>query len=55
MLVAMLRLSGGILIVLGIDLHAGIPLLWTVVEGPSIAALGVVTAVLNRRECPSLR
>jgi hypothetical protein len=33
---------------LAIDLHAGMPPLWTAAEGPSIAAIGVVIAVLLR-------
>jgi hypothetical protein len=33
---------------LAIDLHAGMPPLWTAVEGPSIAAIGAVIAVLLR-------
>ena len=37
------------LIVLAIDLDAGMPTWWTVVEGPPIALLGVLMAVLARR------
>ena len=36
------------LIVLAIDIHAGMPLAWTVVEGPSIVLFGIVLALLNR-------
>ncbi len=38
------------LILLGIDLHAGMPLLWTALEGPSIAAFWLLIGVLNRRQ-----
>jgi hypothetical protein len=31
-----------------IDLRAGLPAVWTLLEGPPIASLGVVLAVLNR-------
>ena len=34
-------------IMLGIDLYAGMPLWWTLGEGPPIAALGVVIGWLN--------
>ena len=43
------------LIMFAIDLHAGMPLLWTAVEGPSIAGLGIVIGVLNRRQPTSVR
>jgi hypothetical protein len=36
------------LTVLGIDFHAGLPLWWTLGEGPPIAAFGIAIAVLNR-------
>jgi hypothetical protein len=36
------------LIVLAIDIHAGLPLAWTVVEGPPIFLFGIVLALLNR-------
>jgi hypothetical protein len=36
------------LIVLGIDLYAGLPMMWTLLEGPPIAAFGVAIAALNR-------
>lgn len=38
------------LIVLAIDLRAGMPALWTAWEGPSVAAFGIVIAILNRRQ-----
>jgi hypothetical protein len=37
-------------IITAIDLHAGMPTLWTILEGPPIAALGVVLAILNYRQ-----
>lgn len=36
------------LIVLAIDLHAGLPLVWTLLEGPPIIAFGIAIALLNR-------
>ena len=39
---------------LAIDLHAGMPALWTLVEGPGIAALGVILAWLLRSVPPSV-
>ena len=36
------------LMLLAIDLHAGMPLFWTAAEGPSIAGFGLVVALLNR-------
>ncbi len=35
-------------IVLGIDVHAGMPTLWTWFEGPPIALFGIIVARLNR-------
>ena len=34
---------------IAIDLHAGMPAIWTAIEGPSIMAMGVVIAALARR------
>ena len=36
------------LMMLAIDLKAGLPAMWTLLEGPPIASLGVVMAMLNR-------
>jgi len=33
----------------GIDLHAGMPAVWTAIEGPSIIAMGVAIAALATR------
>lgn len=33
---------------IAIDLHAGLPMWWTLVEGPSVIAVGLLLAVLNR-------
>jgi hypothetical protein len=38
------------IIITAIDLHAGMPMLWTMGEGPPIAALGIVLAILNHRQ-----
>ena len=35
------------LIVIAIDVHAGMPAFWTLGEGPPIIALGIVIAILN--------
>ena len=37
------------IIMVAIDLHAGMPLVWTFVEGPPISALGAVLLILNRQ------
>ena len=36
------------LVVLGIDLYAGLPTMWTLLEGPPITAFGIAIALLNR-------
>lgn len=36
------------LIVLAIDLYAGLPMMWTLLEGPPITAFGIAIALLNR-------
>ncbi len=36
------------LIVLGIDVHAGMPAVWTLLEGPPIVMMGIAIALLNR-------
>ena len=38
---------------LAVDLHAGMPRLWTYLEGPGVAALGVILAALLRSIPPS--
>ena len=38
------------IIILAIDLHAGMPPLWTMLEGPPISVLGAVLVTLNRSE-----
>lgn len=38
------------IIIIAIDLHAGMPMFWTVAEGPPIMALGVALAVLNSKQ-----
>ena len=53
--IAALNVTFGLMIV-AIDLHAGMPLFWTLWEGPSIIAFGVVLAVLMRSvPAPRLR
>ncbi len=34
-------------VMIGIDLHSGMPLWWTLAEGPPIAAMGIAIALLN--------
>ena len=43
---AVMNLLFGIIMV-AIDLHAGMPLVWTLIEGPPISVLGLVLGVLN--------
>ena len=43
---AAMNITFGLMMV-AIDLRAGLPVLWTLLEGPPIASLGVVMAVLN--------
>ena len=45
--VAVMNIVFGAL-VFAIDLHAGLPLAWTLLEGPPIAFFGVAVAFLNR-------
>ncbi len=37
-------------VMLGIDLAVGMPLLWTLGEGPAFAATGAIVLVIQRRE-----
>ena len=41
--------------VFGIALHAGLPVWWTVLEGPPAVIIGIVVTVLNRSMRPQLR
>lgn len=36
------------LIILAVDLHAGMPAVWTIGEGPPIVGFGIVLGLLNR-------
>jgi hypothetical protein len=45
--IAVLNVLFGLLVV-GIDVHAGLPAWWTLLEGPPIVMLGIAIAVLNR-------
>jgi hypothetical protein len=45
--VAVLNVVFGLMLI-GIDLHAGMPMWWTAGEGPPIIAFGIVVALLNR-------
>jgi hypothetical protein len=36
------------LLMVGIDLHAGLPMHWTLMEGPPIAVFGVIVLYLSR-------
>ncbi len=44
--VAAMNVLFGVIMV-AVDLHAGMPLLWTLAEGPPIAMMGVALGVLN--------
>ena len=52
--VAVLNVVFG-LILLAIDVHAGMPLVWTLFEGPSIIVFGVIVGLLNRSLGPFSR
>jgi hypothetical protein len=45
--IAILNIAFGVMLVV-IDLHAGMPMLWTLFEGPSIIVFGILIAWLNR-------
>jgi hypothetical protein len=45
--VAILNIVFGVMLVV-IDLHAGMPMSWTLFEGPSLVVFGIVIAWLNR-------
>ncbi len=45
--VAVMNICLGVMLVL-IDLHAGMPIHWTIGEGPPIIAMGMAVAFLNR-------
>jgi hypothetical protein len=45
--IAILNVAFGVMLVV-IDLHAGMPMLWTLFEGPSIIVFGILIAWLNR-------
>jgi hypothetical protein len=47
--VAILNIVFGVMLV-GIDLHAGLPMFWTLFEGPSLIVFGIVIAWLNRHQ-----
>jgi hypothetical protein len=44
---AFMNLAFGVLLI-AIDASAGLPLLWTLAEGPSLIVVGLLLAVLNR-------
>lgn len=46
-LAAMNMLFG--VVILGIDIHAGLPASWTLLEGPPVTAFGIVLGLLNRQ------
>jgi hypothetical protein len=46
-LAVMNTLFGAIIVV--IDIHAGLPAVWTVLEGPPVIAFGIVIGLLNRQ------
>jgi len=36
------------LMLIAIDVHAGLPVLWTLAEGPSLIVIGLLMGILNR-------
>ena len=40
--------------ILGIDLHAGLPIWWTVLEGPPVVIIGIIVTALTRSLRPQL-
>jgi hypothetical protein len=46
-LAAMNTLFGAM--ILAIDIHAGLPAMWTLLEGPPVIAFGMIIGLLNRR------
>jgi hypothetical protein len=50
--VAVMNVMLGIMLI-AIDIHAGMPLVWTVSEGPPMIAFGVVISLLNRSWPPA--
>ncbi len=52
--IAILNMTFGVML-LAIDAHAGLPLWWTLGEGPPISAFGVVIALLLRSIAPAPR
>jgi hypothetical protein len=45
--IAIMNMAFGVMLI-AIDLHAGLPAYWTLLEGPPIIAFGAVIAVLTR-------
>ena len=45
--VAVMNITFGLMLI-AIDIHAGMPSWWTIGEGPPIVAFGIVVAALNR-------
>ena len=46
--IAIMNVTFGMMMV-AIDLHAGLPAYWTALEGPPITAFGIVIALLNQQ------
>lgn len=44
---AFMNVALGLMLV-GIDVHAGLPMYWTLAEGPSLVAMGLLLRFLNR-------
>jgi hypothetical protein len=45
---AVMNITFGVML-MGIDLHAGLPAWWTLAEGPSLVILGILIHVLSRQ------
>ena len=44
---AFMNVAFGVMLI-AIDLHAGLPMWWTLVEGPSVIVVGILLLILNR-------
>jgi hypothetical protein len=36
-------------IIIAIDIHAGLPAMWTLLDGPPVTAFGIVIGLLNHQ------
>jgi len=50
--VAAMNVVFGVML-LAIDIHAGLPAYWTAFEGPPVVVIGMLVAYFNRRSVPA--